>query len=98
MKRMGAMMLASGLLLGSATGAAALERRNEGARFGVNRQMDAEKDAKREFRQRIQAKQREYRELRRTGDPRAEQVQQEIRAMKDEVKKQQGKKPHGRGR
>ena len=110
MKRIGAMMLAGGLLLGSATGAAALERRNEDARFGVNRQHDTEKDAKRAFRQRIQAKQREYRELRRADDPRAEQVRQEIRAMKDEwertygaddrereSKRRHGKnKPHGK--
>ena len=90
MKRIGAMMLAGGLLLGSATGAAALERRNADARLGVNRQHDTEKDAKRAFRQAIQAKQREYRELRRTDDPRADQVREEIRAMKEEWKRTYG--------
>src|SRR5215218_4214491 len=82
--RIGAVVLAGGMLLGSATGAMALERRNDGARLGVNRQNDIQKDEKRAFRQRIQAKQREYRDLRRAQDPRAEQVRQEIRAMKDE--------------
>jgi hypothetical protein len=97
MKRFGAMMLAGGLLLGSATGAAALERRDANARLGVNRQHDAEKDAKRAFRQAIQAKQREYRELRRTDDPRAEQVRAEIRAMKDQWERTYGSDDARRG-
>lgn len=107
MKRIGAMMLAGGLLLGSATGAAALERRtdvrrNDDARLGATRQNDAEKEAKRAFRQRIQAKQREYRELRRADDPRATQVKQEIDALKSEWTRlygsdtERGQRRHGK--
>lgn len=100
--KIGAIVLAGGLLLGSASGASALERRNADARFGVNRQEDVQKDEKRAFRQRIQARQREYRELRRADDPRAEQVRLEIRALKDEWERRygaddDGQRKHGKG-
>lgn len=79
-QKMGAIALAGGLLLGSATTASAIQvRGNESARVEQN-----QNDGKHALRAEIRARQQEYRALRQTGDPRAAQVQQEVRALKDE--------------
>jgi hypothetical protein len=85
-QKMGAIVLAGGLLLGSATTASAIQvRGTESTRVEQN-----QNDAKHALRAEIRARQQEYRALRQAGDPRAEQVQQEVRALKDEWKRLYG--------
>jgi Skp family chaperone for outer membrane proteins len=80
-QKIGAIVLAGGLLLGSASTASAIQVRGGESSARVEQQQN---DAKRALRSEIRARQQEYRALRQAGDPRAAQVQQDVRALQAE--------------
>ena len=84
--KIGTLLLATTLTLGLATTASAIDT------SGKVKTVRKNNNERQELRQRINAKHREYIELRQAGDPRAEDAARELRALKAEWKRQNGDK------
>ena len=87
------LLLATTLTLGTAMTASAIDTSGKIKGNSTTITYNDSRDASRqELRQRINAKHREYVQLRQAGDPRAEDAMRELQALKAEWKQQYGGK------